>query len=210
MKLSHIIKSLMGLLIVSTATNINDLCAQNSNRESNPARAGGEFNPGISAGSNVISAREVSWTDSRGMKETSFVLFEKSSQQIIVTPSIKQVCFYNGRFLLCLGGAQSFRICVSTPTEMHELDEESALKVGARVFPDQKSIAKQVSLKPMLKAEDDLNLAQALILRTAEPKVEVGKLVVYFESYSHLKGKVVLDDQFNPISMALTNKQDAK
>lgn len=35
---------------------------------------------------------------------------------------------------------------------------------------------------------------------------EEGQLVMLFESFTHLKGRVILDDQLKPVSMALTDE----
>jgi hypothetical protein len=47
-------------------------------------------------------------------------------------------------------------------------------------------------------------------LRSVGLEVLDGRLVLAFESYTRIKGKVVLDDRLNPISMTQTGIPDPK
>ena len=128
---------------------------------------------------------------------------------MIVTPSINEVCFFKGKFLLFWRDAQSFTIEISHPMKMQELTEENAATYGQCVFRVKKAAA-DIDLKPILQSERDMGLAQPLMLRDVQPKIEGGALVVYFESYLGSKGRVVLDDKLKPISMVVISDPVSK
>jgi hypothetical protein len=68
-------------------------------------------------------------------------------------------------------------------------------------------VAKTIPLKSVLAAELEKHLAQPLFLRSVQPKIEDGRVAVYFESCTGLKGKTILDEKLDPISTTLVSNE---
>jgi len=171
-----------------------------------------EFYPAIMGmGSNdVVSALK--------MGDGEIVFFNNASGQAIIRSSTNGLCFFNGRFFFASpsrGPDQVADIYVSQIFGAKELNFEHAVPFEKEMKEDfVLAISPKrghINLRPILQTEYQTSYsAMGTPLRSAVLDVEDGKLVLLFESFTGIKGKVVLDDQLNPILMAITEEKDSK
>ena len=180
--------------------------------------AGELFQPNLRQSANCnICAREVSMYWNNGMKvgtNKMCLFFEKESRQL-VHGLTNQVCFSNGRFLSFFGNSEHAILILESKiagteelTVAYATNYFSVLKMNEYLhspFPWSKTI----NLEPLLTQERKLKMAySAYPFRKLGAEVEGKNIVLEFESYSHCKGKVVLDDQLNVKSINITEKSD--
>jgi len=165
------------------------------------------FHPAISGlGSNdVVSAIAVSG---------SVVFFSQTSGEAILRGTTNGLCFYKGRlFFASSGEEEAVYINSSLPFGTNDFNSDTAMEFCARIknsyYRFDSPYRKFISLKPVLEAEERIPQSMGFPVLHADLVVESSHLVLYFESYTHLKGKIVLDDQLNPISMVLTGDKDS-
>ncbi len=180
--------------------------------------AGELFHPNFGPGTNYnICAREVSMCANNGIKmgtNKMDLFFEKDSRQM-VHGLTNQVCFLNGRFLSFFGNSDhAIQVLESRIAGTEELTVAYATNYFSVIKMNDYlhspfSWSKTINLEPLLKQERKLQMAySAYPFRKLEANVERGSIVLDFESYSHCKGKVVLDGQLNVKSMNVTEKSD--
>jgi len=182
---------------------INAVClkAQNLGNSEASQAITKELHPSLNQGTNQISVQRVAWTDSRGWKYQTYVFFDHKSHEVVTSESTNQVCYFKGRFYAAGIGIQSFSIISSQPTGIDRLTSERAANIARHGIEEKGArIAKNISLKSVLSPELEKHLAQPLFLRSVQPKIEDGRVAVYFESCTGLKGKTVLDENLDPIS----------
>ncbi len=159
----------------------------------------------------TVLAREVVRGNGHGPGGRSLVLFDLASGQAFVAEVTNDVYALKGRFFRVSPDAQSFWITSSRPGPRIGPTAETTTNLLSQsvedLLPRENPYKRFVDLSPILKTESNLKLAQLLILRHAELSVEGRHFVVNFESYTGLRGKVLLDNQLNLVSMALTEEQ---
>jgi hypothetical protein len=145
------------------------------------------------------------------------VFVSKATGQAIVAHSTNDVCFFKGKLFTVdsAGPSQAVFINISQSFGTNEFSNSQALAFRARIAGDyyrpDSSHRKFIELKSILQTESESShSAMGTPLRKAELMVENGKLVLLFESFTGIKGKVILDDQLNPVSMAITNNPNSK
>jgi hypothetical protein len=178
----------------------------------NAGGAPAEFHPAINgAGSNdVVSALR--------LPDDEFVFFNKASGHAIIKSSTNGLCFVNGRFYFAEKTRvpeQAADIYVSQPFGTNQLSLDHAVAFEKEMQADfiraSSPNRRHIDLKPILQTETETAPSEAgTPLRSAGLQVEDGRLVLFFESYTHIKGKVVLDEHLNPVSMTQTGKGDGK
>lgn len=171
-----------------------------------------QFHPAIMGlGSNdVVSALQ--------MTDGQIVFFNKASSEAIIKPSTNGLCFWKGKFFFATPSRvpqQIADIYVSQPFGASELNLEHAVVFERQMNYDfnlgMSPNRRHIDIQPVLQKESEMYpLAQGTPLHSAVVEVENGRLVLLFESFSGIKGKVTLDDQLNPISMSLIEEKDSK
>ena len=158
----------------------------------------------------VISARLVTWSEGKSERKV-FVVFHKAAGQAIIAHSTNDVCLFKGRLFTVVpaGPSQAAFINISKTFGSSEFTADAALQFRARIAnayylpasPDRKL----VDLAPILKREyETSHSAIGTPLHHVELTVEMGQLTLLFESYSRIKGKVILDDSLNPVMLRRT------
>jgi hypothetical protein len=203
----------ISLSVTFLLINFNSCLAQDTTTTNtlNAKVAFGEFCPIICGqGSNdTVSARQISWKEGN-FESRSFVFINKTSGQAIVAHSTNEVCLFKGKLYTVdsAGPSQAAFINVSQSFGTNEFSGAEALVFRARIAGDyyrpDSPHRKLINLHSLLIAEyKTVNSAIGIPLRHVELIVESGNLILLFESYTYIKGKVVLDDQLNPISMSI-------
>jgi ankyrin repeat protein len=147
------------------------------------------------------------------------LFFGKSSGQAIISWSTNDVCFFKGRFFIATpdrGGLQFADIYVSRPFGANEVSLDRAVAFQKEMEADylrfDSPMRGIVDLTDLLRDEvlADPSANAIIPLHSATLVVDGGRLVLLFVSHTGLTGRVVLDDQLNPISTAVTGNADAK
>lgn len=204
MKIKYIERN-VGILVaifLNIGLNVAILMAGGTERVGTSPMAGDEFLSTIGQGTNAISARKVRWRGANGLEGVSYIYFAKESRHTIIAYSTNQVCYLNGKLYSVGIGIQSFSLIVSHPINATELTAEVAIGALENV-PRGSPRRKEVNLASLLTSELDRHLAQPLFLHSVRLKAEDGVLVVDFESCTLLRGRVLLDDALNVLSMKL-------
>ncbi len=180
----------------------------------NVGLASEEFQPtirGITTNDHVV-AREISRKE--GTHELRpVVLLNTTSGEAISASSTNDVCLFKRKFYRAVPAAASHAVFIniSQPFGTNEFSAVQAQSFIRRIGADYVNLdsphRKLIHLESVLKAEDDPpRSAYGTPLRHVELNVERGKLVLLFESFTHIKGKVTLDDQLNPSSVTITDR----
>lgn len=193
---------ILAIVFLNIGLNVAILMAGGIERGGTSPRAGEEFHSAIGQGTNAISAREVRWTGANGLEGVAYVYYAKESRHAIVAYSTNQVCYLNGKLYSVGIGIQSFSLIVSRPINATDLTAEVAIGALENV-PRGSPRRKEVNLASLLTSEFDRHLAQPLFLHSVRLKAEDGVLVVDFESCTLLRGRVLLDDALNVLTMKL-------
>ncbi len=163
---------------------------------------------GQETNNNIFACRVVR-DAGKSIDDHALVLFEPELKKALVVEATNDVYFLKSRLFMVSRDVQSFWLTMSRPLTNAGLSAEAISSIVIQSMENQyhreNAYKKMIDLRPVLKSESDRHLAQPLGLRKIEAKVEQGEVVVYFESYTHIKGKVILDDQLNPISMVVTS-----
>lgn len=202
MKLLPIVLFLSNPAFPQEAVNAADSQAKSGLREFRPAVKG-------DGDSSVLSARQV--PGKNGISEShQMVILNRASNQAILADSTNQVCSFKGRLFTAIptGPGQSVFINSSQSFGTNDFDDRGTLgfvnKIGRNYFTASNSNRTIVDLKPLLRKElETQRSALGTPIRQAELEVENGNLTLHFESFTHIRGKVIFDDQLNPISMML-------
>ena len=134
------------------------------------------------------------------------LIFAPDSKQALLARSTNRVYFFNGKLFRIVPGIEQVWVVKARPLRNLEAAEivRAADEASKDVSPNGSHYNESVDLRPALGAETQLPLAQPRILKSADAKLEDGKIVIYFESVVGIKGKVVLDDRLSPTSVQIT------
>lgn len=202
------------LLLIAAAILRADPCLSQvapASTNSNAAATLAESHPSIPglATNDVITALR--------MPDDEMLFWNKSSGQAIVKSTTNGLCFFKGGFYFAEKSRdpdQLVDIYVSQPLGTNALILDRAVTFEKQMEADFIAATspnrRRIDLKPILQTELDTAPSEVgLPLRSARMAVEDGKLVILFESFTRIKGQVVLDAHLSPVSMSQTSKPDA-
>jgi hypothetical protein len=180
-------------------------CAQQSSPSAKPAgRATPESRVdfGQNTTNDTVVAREVTWP---GKTWSKHVFFSKKSGEAIVISDTNAVCALKGRLYGVYPGVQEFWIRPSSPIGTNELSSQAAValadeSISRPIFGPE---YRHVDLKLLLAVEQERHLAAPLFLNNVTIGTKGADLVVRFESYTGLRGTVVVDRDLNIVSQTL-------
>ena len=158
------------------------------------------FQPAVGQGTNKVTARLVEWTEFHGLKCRIYVFFASPSRQLIKAPATNQVCCLNGRLFSVSVNVQSFYVNASLPTDQNDLTLVLARDFALRQW---NPAAKVIDMTALLKSELAQHLAQPLVLQSVTARTEGQTIEVDFVSQTGLRGKVILDENLEVLSMSL-------
>jgi hypothetical protein len=171
-----------------------------------------EFHPAI----NGLGSKDV--VSALRLPDDEFIFFCKTSGQAIIKSSTNGLCFLKGRFSFAAKSPLPDHVAdiyVSQPFSANELSLDHAVAFEKQMQADFSQTASpntlHIDLDPILQTENQTVPSEVgTPLRSVGLEVQDGRLVLAFESYTRIKGKVVLDDRLNPISMTQTGIPDPK
>jgi hypothetical protein len=163
-------------------------------------KIGTPFRMNIGQGTNMVIAHEVKWTSVSGVAHGMYVIQEQGTRQTLAVNSTDNVFWVKGRLIAIETDVQSLSLIISQAVESSDLTESEMITI-AHAIPRRKA----VSLAPSLKSEKDQHLALPLFVQNFQARVQGDNLIIDFESYTHLRGSVVLDGNLDVLSMELTH-----
>ena len=169
-----------------------------------------EFSPSVRGEANHsnLVARKVQPQEGT-VARREIIFFNKLSGEAILAHSTNDVCFFKGKFFTVkpAGPDRAVFINISQPFGTNLFSADHAKRFRLKTASDYVRLdsphRKLIKLDSVLQSEKNTLSAMGTPLRSVQLEVQDGKMVLLFESHTGLKGKAVLDDQLNPVSMML-------
>lgn len=156
---------------------------------------------------NQLPCYKVDRGDPRPFGNNRIVIIDPASRQALATVATNNVYYFRNRLFRISPGILSLRLAVARPISNGTLSPKVIMDLVTQSEPryplKEGAYERKIDVSSILRAETDKPYAQPLFLRSVRVENEEGHIAVYFVSNTGIPGKVVLDDDLNPISMVI-------